>query len=109
MFLYRYMFVLMDEGGRMVMAKSMRTFDNKTGFKVYISMLGLLLLRALDRAQRIHLAMYSRGFDGNFKMSKKSQFTLKDATFVAVWVAVFIILRVVNVSEFFGGIVEGYL
>jgi len=38
------------------------------GLWAYSSMLGHLLLRTLDRAQRLHLAMLSRGFDGEIRL-----------------------------------------
>jgi cobalt/nickel transport system permease protein len=65
LFLYRYIFVLADEASRMVRARALRTFGRGgTGMRVFTSMIGQLLLRTLDRAQRIHLAMRCRGFDG---------------------------------------------
>jgi len=30
-------------------------------------MLGMLLLRSLERAERVHSAMLARGWDGNFR------------------------------------------
>ena len=53
---------------RMARARELRSVRRqRPGLKVYGSLIGHLLLRTLDRAQRIHLAMLSRGFDGEFR------------------------------------------
>jgi len=65
MFLYRYIFVLVDEASRMVRARSLRSVGSVgLGIRSYGPLVGHLLLRTMDRAQRIHLAMCCRGFDG---------------------------------------------
>ncbi|ADD67106.1 cobalt ABC transporter, inner membrane subunit CbiQ [Denitrovibrio acetiphilus DSM 12809] len=107
MFLYRYLFLLVEEAGRMIMARTLRSFGRGDGFRVYTSLLGHLLLRAMDRAQRIHLAMYSRGFSGNIHMIKRSRFGLKDALFVIIWVSIFILFRIYNIPLLLGGVFTG--
>jgi cobalt/nickel transport system permease protein len=69
LFFYRYIFVLVDEAERMVRAGSLRAFNSGAmGFKNFISLLSHLLLRTLDRAERIYLAMRCRGFDGRIRI-----------------------------------------
>jgi cobalt/nickel transport system permease protein len=72
LFLYRYIFVLADEAWRMVRARSLRSFGGR-GMELKVSslMIGQLLLRTLDRAQRIHLAMRCRGFDGEIRTVRR--------------------------------------
>ena len=83
LFMYRYIFVLVDEGSRMVRARALRSFEGRgMGFKVFVSMIGQLLLRTLDRAQRIHLAMRCRGFDGEIRVFRKLTFGRRDAAFL---------------------------
>ncbi len=73
LFLYRYLFVLVEEASRMRIARSLRSFHSKgTGLKVYAYMIGHLLLRTVDRAQRIHIAMRCRGFDGDIRAIRVS-------------------------------------
>ena len=68
LFLYRYLFVLVNEASRMVRARAPRFPSGKRlGHEGVGSMAGHLLLRTMDRAQRIHLAMLCRGFDGNLR------------------------------------------
>lgn len=69
-FMYRYLFVLFDELGRMRTAQRARTFGARSTWKVWLSngqLLGMLLIRAMNRAERIHGAMCARGWDGRIR------------------------------------------
>lgn len=108
LFIYRYLFVLMEEGARMLRARSLRSYNGKGGgLRVYGSLTGHLLLRTVNRAQRIHNAMVCRGFDGNMRIMRKSSFMLKDLVFILSWCAIFILFRFVNVSQLAGTFVTG--
>jgi len=66
-FVFRYLSVLFDELARMRTAQRARTFGPrpvKSGWKNAVQLVGMLLIRALDRAERIHGAMCSRGWNG---------------------------------------------
>ncbi len=109
LFLYRYLFVLIEEASRMIRARSLRTFD--TGgmrFNVFVPLLGQLLLRTLDRAQRIHLAMLCRGFDGHIRVSRPMRFGYKEAFFILSWSFFFILARYYNLPVIFGSMIEGF-
>ena len=83
LFLYRYIFVLTDEALRLVRARSLRSFQGRgLGFKVFTHLIGQLLLRTLARAQRIHLAMRSRGFDGKIRLAASPGTPLKGRGFL---------------------------
>jgi cobalt/nickel transport system permease protein len=106
MFLYRYLFVLVDEASRMVRARSLRALgDGGAGIKTYGSLVGHLLLRSMDRAQRIYLAMCCRGFDGHIRIMKPLKFGLIEIGFICGWSALFIILRFYNIPMAMGGAV----
>ena len=69
-FMYRYLFVLWDELERMRVARRSRSFGAggllfrwQTG----IRLIGMLLIRSLDRATRVHRAMLARGWDGQVR------------------------------------------
>lgn len=103
LFMYRYIFVLVDEGSRMVRARALRAFEGRgMGFKVFVSMIGQLLLRTLDRAQRIHLAMRCRGFDGEIRVFRKLAFGRRDAAFLIGWSALFAVMRLVDIPQWMG-------
>jgi cobalt/nickel transport system permease protein len=108
LFFYRYMFVLGDEAERMVRARSLRAFDKGTmRVATFGSLVGHLLLRTLDRAERIYLAMRCRGFDGRIPMIRSMKSTGWDVAFVVGWAALFLFLRCVNVPLMLGTFVTG--
>jgi len=106
MFLYRYIFVLIDEAARMVRARSLRSFDsNAMAFGLVAPLVGQLLFRALDRAQRIHLSMCCRGFEGRFRTLGPMTIGLKEYGYVVGWSSFFIFLRFYNLPVKLGEIV----
>ena len=66
-FVYRYIHVLFDELARMRTAQRARTFKRVPrwrGWTGTVQLIGMLSIRALVRAERIHGAMCSRGWTG---------------------------------------------
>jgi cobalt/nickel transport system permease protein len=108
-FLYRYMFVLLDEAARMVRARSLRTFEGGgSGIKAYGPLVGQLLLRTMDRAQRVYLAMCCRGFDGEIRILKRLRFGPMEIGFTVGWSALFFLMRVYNVPAAMGSVIMGF-
>jgi cobalt/nickel transport system permease protein len=104
LFLYRYIFVLGEEAARMARARTLRSFGNKgLGVGVYSSMIGQLLLRTMDRAQRIHLAMLCRGFDREIHHAAPSKIRFSDLLFLAGWSGLFTLFRLYNFPAWLGG------
>ena len=69
-FMYRYVFVLFDELQRMRTARRARSFGSTSIWKEWLTttqLLGQLLIRALDRAERVHGAMCARGWQGRLR------------------------------------------
>src|SRR5215471_3437981 len=69
-FVYRYLFVLFDEISRMRTAQRARTFGRRPARERWnhsVQLVGMLLIRALDRAERIHGAMCARGWRGKMQ------------------------------------------
>jgi cobalt/nickel transport system permease protein len=103
LFLYRYIFVLAEEAARMVRARNLRSFNGKgKGLKSYGPMLGNLLLRTINRAEKIHLAMVCRGFDGDIRIMKRFSFGTKELFFISIWGALFLLFRFVNIPQIAG-------
>jgi cobalt/nickel transport system permease protein len=110
LFLYRYIFVLGDEAARMIRARALRSFGGRgMEMRVYGHMLGQLLLRTLDRAQRIHLAMLCRGFDGEIRLLRPLEVRAADLVFLVGWCALFLFFRTHNIPEFIGRAVTGLM
>lgn len=105
MFLYRFIFVLTEEALRMVRARRIRAVDQKhPSLKLFVQMLGLLFIRTLERAERIYLAMQSRGFEGEVRTLKKLRFTVGDLLFVWLFLLLFAILRLTHPSQLLGNL-----
>ena len=69
-FVFRYLSVLFDELARMRTAQRARTFGPRragAGWKGAVQLVGMALVRAIDRAERIHGAMCSRGWTGKMR------------------------------------------
>jgi cobalt/nickel transport system permease protein len=105
LFMYRYLFVLIDEATRMARARTLRSFNGKgLGMKVFSYIIGHLLLRTLDRAQRIHLAMLSRGFDGEIRLARRHTIRVSEVVFVCGWSSLFILMRLYNLPVLLGNV-----
>jgi cobalt/nickel transport system permease protein len=106
LFLYRYIFVLTEEAGRLARARSLRSFQGRgMGLKVFSSMIGHLLLRTLDRAQRIYLAMLCRGFNGEIHQLRPLKIRPVDLGFFLGWSIFFILMRIYDVPQLLGRLV----
>lgn len=69
-FMYRYIFILWDELARLRHARDARDFGQSSlalRWKGNAHLIGLLLLRAMERAERSHRAMLARGWDGSVR------------------------------------------
>ncbi|HQH28579.1 MAG TPA: energy-coupling factor transporter transmembrane component T, partial [Oligoflexia bacterium] len=108
MLMHRYLFVLLDEASKMVGAKSLRTFENSTGgLRIYGAFTGSLLLRTMERAERIYSAMQCRGFDGDIKRTLPAEFGKRDILFLCGWSLLFLLLRAFNLPLIIGQILTG--
>ncbi|WP_165222165.1 cobalt ECF transporter T component CbiQ [Aquisphaera insulae] len=68
-FMERYIHVLLEELERMATARRARSFRNRRWlpWTTLSGLIGVLLIRSLDRAERVHSAMLARGWDGNLR------------------------------------------
>ncbi len=84
-FVYRYLFVVVDEVQRMRAALSARGYQPRTA--LHASALGriasALFLRTHARGERVYLAMVSRGYRGSMPALETLRFRVIDAAFVA--------------------------
>jgi len=110
LFLYRYIFVLTEEGGRAARARQLRSCGKKgLGIKSFGALIGTLLLRTWQRAERVHIAMLSRGFDGRFHSSRQTSFGVHEFIFIVGWSVVLITLRTTDITRTIGSIFIGRL
>jgi cobalt/nickel transport system permease protein len=62
LFLYRYLFVLLQESLRMLRAREARSFGNRgKEIRTFIKLISVLLIRSVERAERIYRQWYRGG------------------------------------------------
>ncbi|MCD6296356.1 MAG: cobalt ECF transporter T component CbiQ [Deltaproteobacteria bacterium] len=78
---YRYVFVIEQEYQRLVRATKIRGFRPKSNmhtYRTYAYLIGMLFVRASERAERVHQAMLCRGFKGKFYCLREFSFSRLD-------------------------------
>jgi len=110
LFLYRYLFILLEEAMRVVRARDMRSFGKRgTGGRIFIRIIGSLFLRTVERAERIYGAMLARGFRGEVPSIRREALRATDGLFVLASGFFFLLCRFVPVSEALGRFARGLL
>ena len=96
---YRYVFVIEQEYQRLNRAMKTRGFIPKTNthtYRTYAHLLGMIFVRSLDRAQRVHQAMICRGFNGSFYSLKQFKLTTTDYVMLPLMAVMLIGLEVME-------------
>ncbi|MFN7938943.1 MAG: cobalt ECF transporter T component CbiQ [Bryobacteraceae bacterium] len=93
--MYRYTSLLSEEYARMERARDCRTVRplGRHRISIYGHQFGNLILRSWDRADRVHAAMLSRGFNGAWPSMEQRHFQLHDAAFLVGTSALFLLTR----------------
>jgi cobalt/nickel transport system permease protein len=103
LFLYRYIFVLIEETLRMVRARDLRSFGKRgQEMKVFINLIGTLFMRTIERAERIYYAMLSRGFSGTIRYVERDHFRKADFACLFLTGVFLIILRTYDLVNLIG-------
>jgi len=102
LFMHRYLLLLASEMQSMNLARELRS-NKPMGLRIYASLLGQLLLRVLERAQRIHQAMLSRGFTGLMPViGRPLAWQRQDTVFLAICLVTFVWMRSADLSALLG-------
>lgn len=110
LFLYRYIFVLMEEAMRITRAREMRSVGSRgAGIRVVARLIGTLFVRTVDRAERIYQAMLSRGFQGEIPSLKRARVRAVDWSSLAAMVALLALFRFFPITEEIGRFAQGLL
>ena len=95
-FMYRYLFVIVEEVGRMRAALAARGYRPRNA--LHAGALGrvatALFLRTYSRGERVYLAMLARGYNGRMPRLVPLAFRRADAVFVLAVLAALVPLRV---------------
>jgi cobalt/nickel transport system permease protein len=95
LFTVRYLDVLEREYGRLRAAMTARGFRprmNRHTYRSYGYLAGMLLVRSLDRSERIMAAMKCRGFQGRFYLLDHFAFSRRDVPFCVASLVVLTLL-----------------
>jgi cobalt/nickel transport system permease protein len=102
-FMFRYTAVVLDEMHRMKVARLSRGFEAKgvADWRILGQSIGALFIRSYERGERVHLAMLSRGYDGNLISAPlgKSSNAEKFRALIPALIAITILILVRNFSE----------
>ena len=109
LFLYRYIFVLLDDVARSARALALRSCGNRPRLTTVASLLGFLLLRSWQRAEDVYTAMLARAYSGEIRCRKVYRFGAGEFFFVFGWLAVFCMLRAYDVTHLLGSLLLQYL
>ena len=91
LFTFRYIHVIYKEHRRLINAMKIRGFLPRTNihtYKSYAHLVGMLLVRSYDRAERIHKAMRCRGFNKKYYSLKQFSLKKEDIIYLSVMLAV---------------------
>ncbi len=109
LFLNRYLLTLSAEAASMSRARALRGAGAGMRPAVFVQIAGHLLLRTLDRAERVYRAMLCRGFDGRMPAARFPGAGRGELAFVAGWTAFFALFRLVNAPVWLGRLLTGHL
>lgn len=85
LFTYRYIHVIHQEYTTMRRAMTARGFipaTNRHTYRTYAWLVGMILVKSWDRAERVHGAMRCRGFHGRFYSLTEFKTTTRDTLFL---------------------------
>ncbi len=96
MLLYRYSAVLQEEALSMQKARDLRSFGSRgKEFSCTASLIGSLLLRTVNRAERLYRTMTARGFQGQMSTRNVEEISLGEWKIIVLWALIFLVLRLI--------------
>ena len=93
MFIYRYIFIIIDQFQRMFIARRSRTFSNSRTWRGLPGLIGVGFIRASERGERVYDSMLSRGFDGTIRTLNQFKIAPADIIFGIVFLAIITLIR----------------
>jgi cobalt/nickel transport system permease protein len=97
-FMYRYLFVLVDEAMRLQTAREARSVGTGRNVvwraRVLGGMIGSLFIRSYERSERIYAAMLARGFAGEVRTLTELTWQRHDLWAGLAWAAALVVASV---------------
>lgn len=110
LFLYRYLFVLLEEAMRIARAREIRSFGKKgMGAKVAVRIIGVLFIRTVERSERIYRAMLCRGFTGEIPVLSRHRAGWPDVLFLGITALLLVAGRFLPLTHMAGRLAQRVL
>lgn len=107
---YRYIAVLMEEVGSMLIAYALRAPRQRgVHHSAWGSLLGQLILRTFGRAERVYQAMCLRGFRGEYHTDGETKIGAHDLLYLLTWTLFFLVMRIYNLPVGLGSLFVGVI
>jgi cobalt/nickel transport system permease protein len=107
---YRYISVLAQEVSRTVTAYSLRSSGRKgLNRRVWGSLPGQILMRSIDRAERLYAAMCVRGFNGEYHSGVRAPLRCTDLLYFCAVISCIAAARLWNIPQLTGFYIMGVL
>ncbi|AKB85654.1 cobalt ECF transporter T component CbiQ [Methanococcoides methylutens] len=101
MFSYRFIFVFIDEFRSMwtsMAAKGFKLKANRHSLSIIGNIVGMILVRSYERAERVYHSMSSKGYTGESRTIVKFKMQTADYGIVVVFVGIIIIFKLYGMS-----------
>jgi cobalt/nickel transport system permease protein len=82
-FMYRYLFLIVDETSHMLLARNLRGGGGRSLLRASGGIVGALLVRSFEHADRLYFAMLLRGYEGHPVALRPLHLSVRDAAFAA--------------------------
>ncbi len=92
----RYFYIMGEEADRIVTAYKLRAPSQKgINYRAWGTLVGMWLLRSMDKAGVVYESMLLRGFKGEYEQEKEEVHPI-DIIYPVIWTVIFIIIKVVT-------------
>lgn len=105
LFTWRYLHVILQEYQRLHTAAKIRGFIPRTAmhtYRTYANLIGMVLVKSWDRAERVDKAMRLRGFNGTFHTLSLPQSTRQDIVRTGLFCLCILAIAGYDISQHFG-------
>ncbi len=95
-FTYRYLFVMVEEFRKLRLAHRVRGYRGRWLWQATSigRLIGTMFLRTYERAERVYVAMVSRGFEGRYPHLPRNRWRWRDGAVVGVFLGSLLAVRI---------------
>jgi len=102
-FIYRYIIVLLQETERLINAYELRAPGQKgVNFKAWGSLVGILLLKSIGRAEEVYESMILRGYNGEYYIKSEEMNNIESVFYFFIWGVLILLFRFIPIFDVVG-------